>query len=208
MQMRVAIGDLMFKTKSDAYKYIRTRLHEIGYTTVFYDPSNSDYVLLMKLLRCIRPDYPNVPRFKIVQNQIYGSGSHIMFINKDGDLDTFSWRRSCGFAPSKACALLREIIWPTMIKYREGKTCELCHSSIGLITHHKNLLFKDIVSKYIATYGIPETKSIYTNPYTGISSIIDSEARTQFLGFHNSIATLQVLCQRCHTAAHSAWACK
>jgi hypothetical protein len=200
----VSIGDAHFKSKKDAYTFVKNKLDQIGFGTI--NEADDHFQFLLSLLH----NHPEaeqkrgagISSFSIRPNPI-SNGKHITVCRTDHSIDTFSWRACCGLTKSPIqwiAILCRQAVSSEMYNFRKNKACQVCGSTGNLHTHHDQPRFSEIIKMFTKEHGTSNPD--YCARDNNMVPCLPPTMHATFLAFHQEHARLQVLCKSCHLELH------
>jgi hypothetical protein len=211
------IGSLGFKTKKECESYTRSKINSIGVCVINKDDAN--YNFFIDLIN----NHPEVDEkvgcgvnhFFIQSNSLNRKAFQTMIKRTDDSEIDFSWIYCCQFKERSLKEHLnramRESISPFTMQYKKSQSkliCSLCKKEDDEYSNyhvdHNDPPFRTIRDNFLTetTKTIPAFFGDCSISKLTIFKQEDINFKNDWINYHNSKCTYQILCSKCNLKKH------
>lgn len=208
--MKYNIGQLRFKTKDSTKQYTRNLVNSLGPCIIKQDHESYNFFMDLIHNHSERDEKigAGIDFFEFVIHPIYKNLSGLIH-RVDGTTIDFSWIHCCEFKPREPItnftSALRMAVYPQTSKFKQWNAlvCSICEVDDLLpdqyqVDHVKpfSLLKQEFMSQMTCPMPILFDDDIVMN--SAIFKKEDSSLKAEWIEYHNTHATLQILCKSCN----------
>ena len=214
---KYSIGSISFKTKKACENYTRTKINELGISTI--NEQHHDYNFFVDLINNhVESDIKigvGIKQFNIGINPLNKKAYHISITRIDNSEIDFSWIYCCQFKvrtqKEYLIKAMRESISPFTIKFKKQQkslVCNFCNSKdeeySDYHVDHDSPSFKELSMHFLNQVKLKQPESFGDCPKTHLTIFHedDDEFKNEWINYHNSNCRFQILCQKCNLKKH------
>jgi hypothetical protein len=208
-----AIGDLVFKTKTACEEYTRNIINNLGCCVI--DKDNDKFIFFINLIK----NHPKsnekigigIDYFYIQPNPLIRKYYQTMIHRLDGTDIDFSWTYCCKFKErtftDNLIRSMRQALKTDIINYKNSYTkliCNFCKIDNELYENyhvdHDIISFKTLSTNFLqlSKHKIPTIFDKCEIYKLTIFKECDTDFKNEWVSYHNSNCTLQILCRDCN----------
>jgi hypothetical protein len=210
MPYKYFIGKLGFTSKSATLNYTRNMIREIGYRKIYNGDTHYQFLYDLLQNHTEKEDKIGVgiDHFEIMRHHIFKQPYWIIH-HIDGTFIDASYNHCCEFKERPTAYLLnsamRYAVKEMTINYKTSQSiliCNICsNSTLEYHDYHTDHIipFVELHTQFMKDNTLP-IPSIFNDSAHDIACFRpeDNEFETKWVIFHNTNATLQILCSSCN----------